>query len=187
MFSRSCWRASFCSATRRRASTPSLDTTPTSCCRAGCRICTRIGDMYCSRPVNFLMTIVGMTLVDRKGRKFLLHPGNLRHHRLPAVCRHPLSAHGKEPVRRSRRDPVPGRTGSKLLAALRPRRSPSACFLPMLSQGARRSGYRADGDLFLWRIRRGHQADAFRGSGEAPVTINRQSSRALDQSRGLLP
>jgi SP family myo-inositol transporter-like MFS transporter 13 len=46
--------------------------------------------------VNFLMTIVGMTLVDRKGRKFLLHSGNVGHHRLPALCRHAVSAHGKE-------------------------------------------------------------------------------------------
>ncbi len=55
---------------------------------------------------NFLMTIVGMTLVDRKGRKFPTDPGNLRHHRLPGVCRHPFPAHGKEQVRRSERNSI---------------------------------------------------------------------------------
>ncbi len=40
--------------------------------------------------VNFLMTIVGMTLVDKKGRKFLFIRRDLRHHRLHVHCRHTL-------------------------------------------------------------------------------------------------
>ena len=68
---RSCWPASSSPATRPPASTPSSATTPASCCKAACPTFMRTGDMCSSRWSTSLMTIVGMTLVDRKGRKFL--------------------------------------------------------------------------------------------------------------------
>ena len=46
--------------------------------------------------VNFLMTIVGMTLVDRKGRKFLFILGTSGIIVSPALCGHAVFAHGKE-------------------------------------------------------------------------------------------
>ncbi len=68
--------------------------------------------------MNFLMTIVGMTLVDRKGRKFLFILGNVGHHRVPDLCGHAVSAHGKEQGGRRRRHPVHGGAGSESLRSI---------------------------------------------------------------------
>ncbi len=43
--------------------------------------------------MNFLLTIVGMALVDRKGRQLPAHSGHQRHHRLAGGRGHSLSAH----------------------------------------------------------------------------------------------
>ena len=71
----SCLPAWYSSAPRRPASIRSSPTTVPSCMQSG------LSDLYAHwgfvvfMAVNFLMTFVGMALVDRKGRKFLLTIG----------------------------------------------------------------------------------------------------------------
>ena len=90
---------------------------------------------------NFLMTIVGMTLVDRKGRKFLLTLGTSG----IIVC---LMFVGilflrTEKNRYDVRDAFNPRSGRiKACCCTSIKASPSAFFLPMLSRVARLTGWR---------------------------------------------
>jgi SP family myo-inositol transporter-like MFS transporter 13 len=71
----SCWPASSSPATPPRASTPSSSTTPASCLQSGLSDIQAHWGYVALTLVNFLMTMVGMLLVDRKGRRFLLITG----------------------------------------------------------------------------------------------------------------
>ncbi len=63
--------SSFLPAIQEQVSTRSSATTPPFCFKAVSPIFTRTGVTFYSPYINFVMTIFGMTLIDRKGRKFL--------------------------------------------------------------------------------------------------------------------
>ena len=114
--------------------------------------------------LNFLMTLVGMTLVDRKGRKFLLTLGTSG----IMVC---LLLVGTlflrtEKNRYDVRDSIQAQVGPEQTLQLHFDQADAKRLLPADRFASRPAV--PDGDLLLWRICRGHQDHAFGGWTKLP-------------------
>ncbi len=113
--------------------------------------------------VNFLMTIGGVLLVDRKGRKFLLSVGSAGIIVSLLCDQRAVSANGKTPSRHPRCCTVHGWRRSEALANLRPATCRDAALgRRRCRQGPRQSSHFAGRHLFLRRLPRRDQGSALR-------------------------